>query len=51
MSSGTLSDPDLVSHARTWIALSALRLIVLVGLLWTALIALGRFDRHTMGPQ
>lgn len=43
MASGKLADAELVSHAHTWIAANAVRLVALGGLLWLALVALGRF--------
>lgn len=43
MASGELDAAGLISHGRTWIALNAVRLLLLVVLFWSALLALGRF--------
>jgi hypothetical protein len=44
MSAGTLTEPELVEHGRTWIVLNALRLVVLIVLMWLALISLEQFS-------
>lgn len=43
MASGQLDEAGLISHGRTWIVLNAVRLVLLVAVFWSALLALGRF--------
>lgn len=47
MGSGQLDAAGLISHGRTWIVLNAVRLVLLVAVLWSALLALGRFGEGT----
>jgi hypothetical protein len=46
MGGGTLSDAEQISHAHRWIALNAVRQIVLIALFYEALVALGRVVRR-----
>jgi len=47
MGSGRLDEAALVAHGRTWIVLNAARLVLLLALLWSALLALGRIGERT----
>lgn len=46
MNGGTLRDAELISHARTWIALNAARLIALIVLLYVGIAALSNVTRR-----
>ena len=45
MAGGTLSDPEQIGHARTWIAANAIRIVLLIGLFYSGLAALSRIGR------